>query len=238
MRDIKPLDRSTAPELMDELDGVPFRMADLRRNLRDIARYNTWLGANALMVRLVREVLAGQGAELKPFVGLDVGIGAGDFLRYVSARVPVSWVSLDASTQILTIARDLGGSLLGSQVCALGEQLPFADGSFDVVTCALTVHHLQPAQVIQLWHEFARISRRGFAVVDFRRSHFGLVGAWLLTRLTSTNAFTRNDGVQSIRRAYTVAEARAMLGEAGLPAAQVRPIDPLRYAMVWRRDWV
>ena len=224
------------PELMDSLDETHVHVADLQRNLLDIARYNAWLGANALMVRLVRGVLVSELAASKPFLGLDVGIGAGDFMRYAATRLPVAWVGLDASAPILTISNALGSPQVGQSVCAFGEQLPFANASVDVVTCALTVHHLQPAQVIQLWREFARISRQGFAVVDFQRSRLGLIGAWLLTRLTSTNAFTRNDGVQSIRRAYTVDEVRRMLDEAGLSQAQIRPVDPLRYAVVWRRD--
>jgi len=221
---------------MDALEETQFDPADLRRNLLDIARYNHWLGANALMARLVRQILTASQAKSTPFVGLDVGIGAGDFMRYAATRLPVEWVGLDASAYILTIANALGSPQVRQSVCAFGEHLPFADASFDVVTCALTVHHLQPMQVIQLWREFARISRRGFAVVDFQRSRLGLIGAWLLTRLTSTNVFTRNDGVQSIRRAYTLAEVGAMLNEAGVAGAHVRPVDPLRYAVVWRRE--
>ncbi|NJM42081.1 MAG: hypothetical protein HC853_15690, partial [Anaerolineae bacterium] len=72
-------------------------------------------------------------------------------------------------------------------------------------------------------------------MVDFQRSYVGLVGSWLLTRLTSRNRFTRNDGVQSIRRAYTMEEVRTMLNDAGLQNAEVRDQTPIRYSIVWRK---
>ena len=210
----------------------------LHRNLRDIAAYNRLLGANALMIRLVRNLIGTRPDAGSPKFGLDVGIGGGDFIRdAISAApaLPLRWIGLDVAPQMLTFARDLSGPPLSRLTCAMGERLPFADQSVAVAVCALTVHHLQPAQVVQLWRECARVAQHGFVAVDFRRSALGLVGAWLLTRLTSTNPLTRNDGVQSIRRAYTVDEARDLLREANVSQAQVRAVDPLRYAVVWRR---
>lgn len=232
------LQRSTQPELMDATD-LP-NLVDLKNNLRDIARYNTLLGANALMLRLVRTVLGARFiarhlGDIWHLHALDIGIGSGDFIAYTSHRLPSTWVGLDLSPQILSIARTIKKKLLSNCVNADATRLPFEDGSFDVATCALTLHHLQPEQAVMLFRECARVCRQGFAMVDFQRSYLGLAGSWLLTRLTSTNVFTRNDGVQSIRRAYTIAEARALLAEAGLPNAKVRSRTPIRYSIVWRK---
>ncbi len=220
--------RSEQPELMDDESLDDLR--GLANNLRDIARYNTLLGANALMLRLVRQITNSSHVS-----GLDVGIGSGDFIVYAAQRLPSSWVGLDLSPRILSIARAIRPALLRNCANADATRLPFADGAFDVVTCALTVHHLQPAQAVALFRECARVSKRGFAMVDFQRSYVGLVGSWLLTRLTSTNVFTRNDGVQSIRRAYTMREVREMLAEAGLSNAEARGQTPIRYSIVWRK---
>ena len=223
-----PLPRSTQPELMD--DECLADVQGLADNLRDIARYNTLLGANALMLKLVQRI-----TDAPQLSGLDIGIGSGDFIAYAAQHMPSSWVGLDLSRRILSIARANRKNLLRDCANADATHLPFVDGAFDVVTCALTVHHLQPAQGVALFRECARVCRRGFALVDFQRSYVGLVGAWLLTRLTSTNVFTRNDGVQSIRRAYTIREVRVMLSEAGLGNAEVRNQTPIRYSIVWKK---
>ena len=202
----------------------------LADNLRDIARYNKLLSANALMLNLVRQI------SNAPHVnGLDIGIGSGDFVAYAAQRLPSHWVGLDLSPRILSIARAIHPALLRNCANAHATHLPFADGAFDVVSCALTVHHLQPSQVIALFRECARVCRYGFAIVDFQRSYVGLMGSWLLTRLTSRNTFTCNDGVQSIRRAYTIREVRAFLRDAGLNNVEVRSQTPIRYSIVWRK---
>jgi ubiquinone/menaquinone biosynthesis C-methylase UbiE len=220
--------RSIQAELMDD-EGLDDPQG-LAENLSDIARYNTLTSANALMLRLVRQLAPSQRMK-----ALDIGIGSGDFVAYAAPRLSSHWVGLDLSPRILSIARAIRGDLLRDCANADATRLPFADGAFDVVTCALTVHHLQPAQVVALFRECARVCQRGFAMVDFQRNYAGLVGAWLLTRLTSRNRFTRNDGVQSIRRAYTVDEVRDLLSEAGLRNAEVRSQTPLRYSILWRR---
>jgi ubiquinone/menaquinone biosynthesis C-methylase UbiE len=213
---------------MDDESLVDVR--GLTHNLRDIARYNTLLGANALMLKLVRQI-----RDASHVSGLDIGIGSGDFIAYAAQRLPSSWVGLDLSPRILSIARAIRKDLLCDCANADATHLPFVDGAFDVVTCALTVHHLQPSQVTALFRECARVCKHGFAMVDFQRSYVGLAGSWLLTRLTSTNTFTRNDGVQSIRRAYTMSEVRALLADAGLSNAEVRGQTPIRYSIIWKK---
>lgn len=202
----------------------------LAENLRDIARYNTLLGANAWMLKLVRQLTDAPGVK-----GLDIGIGSGDLIAYASPRLASHWVGLDLSPRILSIARAIRKDQLQDCTNADATHLPFADGAFDVVTCALTIHHLQPAQVVDLFRECARVCRSGFAMVDFQRSYLGLAGSWLLTRLTSRNRFTRNDGVQSIRRAYTLGEVRALLGKAGVSNAELHSQPPIHYSIVWRK---
>jgi hypothetical protein len=43
-----------------------------------------------------------------------------------------------------------------------------------------------------------------------------LFGSWLLSRVFTRNAYSRHDAPLSARRAYTLAEAQALLAEAGL----------------------
>jgi ubiquinone/menaquinone biosynthesis C-methylase UbiE len=165
------------------------------------------------------------------YIGLDVGMGMGDFVRYALRAGQGHWVGLDSAWLVLQCARS---EIAAPAVLAAGQQLPFADECFDVVTCAQTLHHLPPSQAIQLMHECARVARVGVVIVDLVRGYIGLVGAWLLTRLTSHNAMTRADGVQSVRRAYTPAEALALAQQAGWAGARVRRHGPIRYSLVWR----
>jgi SAM-dependent methyltransferase len=51
-----------------------------------------------------------------------------------------------------------------ADVVAPAEELPFADGSFDVVTCRIAAHHFQDAR--RAVHEMARVSGRLVVIED------------------------------------------------------------------------
>lgn len=75
---------------------------------------------------------------------LDVGCGTGTQLQqYQRARCRVS--GIDASTAMLDRARmKLGES---ADLClGTATRLPYADGSFGLVTCVITLHEMPPSQ--------------------------------------------------------------------------------------------
>jgi SAM-dependent methyltransferase len=234
------LPRSHAHEQLDEIDqpGAGLDVDTLRGNLHDIARYNALFGSNRLLMESVHRSLYAGRVSSQPgmsFIGLDVGMGAGDFVQRISRQDHVRWIGLDTSLAVLHQA----GSPTPQcpHVNAIGQALPFADASVDVVTCAQTLHHLEPNAAVQLLRECARVARRGVVVHDLARSRLTLAGVWLLTRLTSQNSMTHSDGVLSARRAYTTHEAAALALQAGWPREQLcmRRHGPFWYSLLWRK---
>ena len=72
---------------------------------------------------------------------LDLGAGTGETARRVLDRHPGAHVvALDASVEMLELARALLGDRVTPLLAHLGEPLP--DGPFDLVVSALAVHHL------------------------------------------------------------------------------------------------
>jgi hypothetical protein len=75
----------------------------------------------------------------------------------------------------------------------------------------------------------------GVVVNDLARGRLAYVGAWLLAHLATGNAFTRHDAPLSVRRAYTVAEARALFERAGMdPLVEIRGFAAHRWALAAR----
>lgn len=114
------------------------------------------------------ESLAARG-ERAP-VMLDLACGTGRTGRFLKQRWPAArLVTLDLSLPYLRTARtslaDLGRV---HPVCANGEMLPFADGSFDAVTCVFTFHELPPRVRAAVAREIARVLKPGgrFVLVD------------------------------------------------------------------------
>lgn len=216
------MQRSTEPELLD----APAHDADLLRgNLRDMARYDRRLGTFALALRLASENLH------DATTALDVGMGNGAFIRFAAERSPLRWAGVDASPAVIAIARETCNAPI---VSALGQRLPFADKCFDVAVCANTLHHLDEGDAVLLLRECARVARQRVVIVDLARSRLTVMGAWLLTHLTSRNRMTLADGVQSSRRAYTPAEASALVARAGLSHARARRHGPFHFSVVMK----
>jgi SAM-dependent methyltransferase len=95
-------------------------------------------------------------------------------------------------------------------VVCRAEDLPFADGSFDVVATRVAAHHFADVQAAV--SEMARVAAGRVLVVD---------------NLFLDDAAEEADRVRdpSHVRNYTEAEWRALLGEAGLEVEEVRRLD-------------
>jgi ubiquinone/menaquinone biosynthesis C-methylase UbiE len=227
---------AATPELLDgPLDDVPA----LRDNLRDLRRVNRFLGGSTLSRRAVDLLLDG---ERGPHSLLDVGTGAADIPLALLHTAEVSGrelriVGLDRSPEVLEAARSIDprlGNLNNLELnTADGRALPYPDGAFDIVHSSMVVHHLDPPDAVAFLKEGRRVARKGVVVNDLVRSRFNWAGAWLLTRLATRNPLTRHDGPLSVRRAYTRAEAQALLASAGLqPLAEFSVLFGYRVAYV------
>ncbi len=156
--------------------------------------------------------------------------GSGGFIALAQTRAPqVRWVALDLSPDVLQITHEYTNA---PRVQARAQHLPFADGSFDVVTCSNTLHHVSESDAVLLLQECARVGQH-VVVADVVRNRFMLWGAWLLTRLTTRNRLTRADGLHSVRRSFTVDEAVKLVQASGMQGAVVQQRLPFRLTVVW-----
>lgn len=92
---------------------------------------------------------------------LEVGAGGGGFLKHFQGLASVA-VAYDLTPAMLEVAqRDHPW-----MVCAVGDgaSIPFLDGTFDLVACALAVHHMpDPLPIVR---EMARVTRDRVLIVD------------------------------------------------------------------------
>jgi SAM-dependent methyltransferase len=208
--------RRFEPEL---LDGPIEDRAELDMNLRDMARANWLLGSNRSMIRHLDAWLARQSPAEEMTV-LDIATGAGALPRAIA-----QWAR-QAGKRVRLIASDRDGLVAGIADALLrpwsasvirhdARQLPFADASIGVVTCAFALHHLSPNDAIRVLREMARVARIGIIVSDLRRSFLAYGGARVLA-YTTRNRLSRHDGPLSVLRAYTPGEAQALLEQAGI----------------------
>lgn len=148
-----------------------------RQRLRE---YDRWLRGPSISGHLFRWAMGSVGALLVNTPAfrlrenlqiapdqrmLDIGCGRGSVMRAVDGRVHFRQppVGIDFSTEALRLAHsDEGRAYRRSELAqASATALPFADGSFHLVTCGYLVKHLEDAALAELLDEIWRVLADG-----------------------------------------------------------------------------
>jgi hypothetical protein len=197
--------RVDTPEILDSDACSP---EDVQASLRDLGRINRWFGGVATTQALIEQVAQETGG--RHFSLLEVAAGTGEVPKFVSQRLARRGITLDI------MLLDRAWSHLpkrGGAIVADALSLPFVDAAFDLVSCNLFAHHLDPDDLARFAGEAFRVSGRAVLINDLVRHplHLALVYAGFpLMR----SAISRFDGVASVRRAYIPGEMRQILSEA------------------------
>lgn len=206
---------------------------ELRGNLRDMRRLNRWFGGVSPVLRYIDELVP-RGAEVRL---LDVATGSGDiplalYKWAISHEINAHVVGLDVSPEILNEAKNTVGDAPVQLTLGDALRLPFPDGSFDVVTCNLALHHFAPEEARRALREMWRVTREWILITDLRRSYLAYVAAWLATRTIARNRLTRHDGPLSVLRAYTGEEVKSLALDCGIEPLHVRKHAFFRQALL------
>ncbi len=215
--------RVVTAELLDEHDAP---LDDVQRSLHDLRMINFYAGG----VRTYRRLLRRLSPDVVGTSVLDLGAGSADLLDSLprgDLRVAVDF----KIEHLLYGRRDSAAQ----RVVADARQLPFCTSSVDVVTSAHFFHHFSPEENRAILRESLRVSRIGVAVNDTRRHYAPLLFVQLLGSLGVIGRITRFDAPASVRRAYTISEARQISASAGASRAEVVRSLPFRFGLLlWK----
>ena len=217
-------ERRSLPELID-LPHDSNARDELEGLFDDLTFVNDYLGNG----RAVLKHLAAMNAETadEEFTVLDVATGTADIPvtiakwgRQAGIRIRVTAVDLDPL--IINIARKRSERYPEITLAvADGFELPFANQRFDYVICSKTAHHFTDEEVSRMIREFSRVARRGYVIVDLRRSWIAYILIFLLTRFFSRNRLSRSDGPLSVLKSFTPGELTALASRSGTSVFRV-----------------
>ena len=214
--------RVDTDELLDEHDAP---RPDMERSLRDLRRFNRYLGGIAIYKRLLRRV----ANDARVIV--DIGAGTCDLLAAV-ARPGRLTIGVDFKIDHLLYLRD--GSPV-RRVVGDANALPFRDAAVDVVTSSHFLHHFSADENAAILSESLRVTRRGIAMNDTRLHYIPLLVVHLLAALRLVGRITRFDAPASVRRGYTLDEARGFASRAGASRWKVVRAFPFRFGiLLWK----
>jgi len=220
--------RVDAEELLDEND-VPFD--EMARSLRDLRRINLFGGGVRIYKHLFSRLVDGSKRSVRL---LDLGTGTSDLPAALGTARKLKTIGLDFKIDHLLYGRDHYHDHV-LRVVGDAFKLPFRNQSVDVVTSGHFFHHFSEEENLTILEESLRVSRLGVLVNDTRRHHIPLTVIRLLGFLRLVGPITRLDGAASVRRAYTIGEARRCAARTSAVGKKVFAMFPFRFGMLLRR---
>ena len=218
--------RIDQPELLDEHDAPS---ADMERSLRDLRRFNRYFGGIGVYRRLLRRMAPRRDDRLAI---IDLGSGSTDLLDSLRDYANLLPVGVDFKIDHLLYLRD--GSR-ARRVVADARDLPFRNGAADIVTSAHFFHHFTPEENAGILSEAMRVARRGVIVNDTRRHYVPLAVVQAMAAFHMVGRITRSDAPGSIRRGYTLAEAREIAARVRASRVEAVRVWPFRFGLLlWK----
>lgn len=137
---------------------------------------------------------------------LDVGCGTGALAERLAAR-GYEVAGVDPSAQMLEVMRRRAPQV--EAVHAGGEELPFADGDFDLALTVATLHHVAaPEAVRAVLGEMARVVRSGGHVLIWDHNPRNPYWPYLMRRVPQDRGDERLIALAEIEAGLTSAGAR------------------------------
>lgn len=213
--------RVVTEELLDEQDAP---REDMERSLRDLRRFNRWAGGTRTYLRLLHRFTP------HAKIVVDLGAGTADLLDALPANVTT--IGVDLNIKHLLYERHRSRAM---RVVADADQLPFRDGSVDVVTSSHFFHHFEPAENASILRGALRIARIGAMASDTRRHRLPFLFVKLLGIFHLVGRITAYDAPASVARGYTADEARAVGEMTGATHVDVVKLMPFRFGLLlWK----
>ncbi len=218
--------RVVTPELLDSDAGTP---QDIQGQLADLRLINRCFGGVSTTRKLLEMVV--RTIRRRELSLLDVASGSGYAPNAVARQLATRGVRL----QVTLVDRAIT-HLDGSRRCTVADAsaLPFRDGSFDVVSCSLFAHHLEPEELVRFGNEALRVARAAVLINDLRRARIHLALAYAGFPLFR-DRMSRHDAVASVRRAYTRPEIAQILSRTRAAAIEIHSWYLYRMGVIlWR----
>lgn len=224
-----PLLRRRVPSLRERMEDPSCDTGRLHRTFDQFAVVNQLVGAWAAAYQdRLRPVLRAAQLEGRPATLLDVGCGGGDVARRLVVmaardRLPLRVTAIDPDPRAVAYTRTRAMPPNVEVLEANADDFAAEGRRFDLVVSNHVLHHLPAAEIPRFLGATSSLAVRLVLHADLRRNALALP-AFSLLAAPFRRSFVREDGLRSIRRAFTPPELRRLAP----PGWRVEPVGPFR----------
>lgn len=210
------MSRHFDPHTRELLDSPSTARSDIENGADDLAAINRRFGG----YRLVRRFLARWFNPGRCYRVLDLCTGSGDIPRAMvewarKREITLRIDALDANGATIELARERSVDFPEIHYAQMDVLREAPGEGYDLVHCALALHHFSDADAARLLARCAELSTRWVLVSDLERHPLIALTMPLLNRVFFKSEVIRHDALISIRHAFSYHEMRALAETAG-----------------------
>ena len=228
--------RSLRPEGMDD----PGLEVDLHyQALQGLQRINILSGVTRQIFKGLSVFLKEKGGRIKI---LDIAAGGGDIPIALAQKakqyfLPVEIHACDKSETAVAYAqlksRQKNVPVKFFKLDIFTDEIP---GGYHIIISSLFLHHLPILQTFGFLKKISKAAQLGILLNDLQRCWPGFILASSIPSFLTSSRIVRQDGIRSVRAAYSLAEIKRIVERAGLEGAQIKKAWPFRYQLIWRKN--
>jgi ubiquinone/menaquinone biosynthesis C-methylase UbiE len=214
-----PAQRSDQKEILDDFDCD---LKELKDNLEDIAKFNSFLGTRDAILKHIKLIIAIKKPAGKVKI-LDLCCGSADIPVFIAdwarkEKIEVELLAVDIGEDIIKVAcQEIIDYPEIKAVTGDAFNLPYEENSFNIVICSQAFHHFKDEDCKRLLKVMYKLCSDGIVVNDLRRAWVNYFGAKFLSVVWNLNYMSRNDAPISVLRAFTREEFTELGKAAGIP---------------------
>ena len=226
--------RSGQAEMMDAED-ISFE--DFQNCLHGLEIVNSCVLAYRPTLHWLTKTLRGINPR-EPISRLDVGSGGGGMLRKIrkwarrdGREIGLTGIDLNPWSKKAAESFTPSDASIQFETCDIFSIDP--DRTADLIISSVFTHHLTDNEIVKFLQWMDRHATRGWFINDLHRHPVPFYFVRYAMRVLRAGPMIAHDGPISVARAFTAADWRSLIAEAGIPVEQVRIswFFPFRYCV-------
>lgn len=230
--------RSLETELMDDLE---LSNSELFQTLHQLDTINRWLAeSNVFSKSIASEIRKRITENESSILVMDIGCGSGDLLRRIHNELSreelrrVRLMGIDANPNIVEYAKSKSDRYDLSIECKNVLEKADVFEKADIVLSTLFFHHFNESQITDIVSNFGKDGTQ-FLINDLQRSTLAVFLFRLISVPFGLSRMAKNDGVISIKRAFTKKELEELFGSMNVSDLKISWQWAFRYQIAFKK---
>jgi len=223
--------RSGKKELLDR-DDIPFE--DIRRNMEELNRINSWLGGHSITINGFKKLLANK----KTVHVCEIGCGDGNNLYQLykwcrKNKIEYSSTGVDIKPECIETAKQYQTIKNANWIIADYKKTKFISKP-DIIFSSLFCHHFAEEELVSQLQWMQQNAATGFFINDLQRNWFAYHSIKIITKIFSSSYLVKNDAPLSVARGFHKKEWMQIFNKAGIKNYSIYWKWAFRYLIIFK----